>query len=230
MTKKDSDVRVGVIGFGGAGLAQTNHFSRMEGTEVTAIFDPKPEGRRRARLKAPGIPVADEFDDFMASGINAVAVCSPDKTHVDYVVAAMKAGLHVVCEKPLTDSLEGCRRILNAQAKANGVVAAVQHQMRFLPVHVGMKEIIQSGRLGAISYVEGYYVHNLTVRASLYDNWRFADNATPLIYSGCHFVDLIRWLLDDEVEEVMGMANNVSFPEYPESDLNVILLRFRETK
>jgi predicted dehydrogenase len=227
MKKKDNDVRVGVIGFGGAGQAQTGHFSSMDGTEVTAIFDPKPEGRRRARLISPRIMVTDKFDEFMASGINAIAVCSNDKTHADYVVAAIEAGLHVVCEKPLTDSLEGCRRILNAQATANGVIAAVQHQMRFLPVHIRMKELIQSGKLGTISYIEGYYVHNLTVRASLYDNWRFTDNATPLVYSGCHFVDLIRWLLGDEVEEVMGMANNVSFPEYPESDLNVILLRFR---
>src|SRR5262249_15701381 len=52
-------------------------------------------------------------------------------------------------------------------------------------------------------------------------------NATPLVYSGCHFVDLLRWLLEDEVEEVSGMANNIAFPEYPESDLNVILLRFK---
>ena len=227
MKKKDNDVRVGVIGFGGAGQAQTGHFSSMDGTEVTAIFDPKPEGRRRARLISSRIMVTDKFDEFMASGINAIAVCSNDKTHADYVVSAMEAGLHVVCEKPLTDSLEGCRRILHAQATAKGVIAAVQHQMRFLPVHIRMKELIQSGKLGTISYIEGYYVHNLTVRASLYDNWRFTDNATPLIYSGCHFVDLIRWLLDDEVEEVMGMANNISFPEYPESDLNVILLRFR---
>lgn len=227
MIKKDNDVRVGIIGFGGAGRAQTHHFSRMNGTEVTAIFDPKREGLSRARLEWPRFLVTDKFEEFMASGINAVAVCSPDKTHADYVVAAIKKGLHVVCEKPLTDSLEGCRRILNAEAAAKGVIASVQHQMRFLPIHIRMKELIQSGKLGTISYIEGYYVHNLTVRASLYDNWRFTDNATPLVYSGCHFVDLIRWLLQDEVEEVMGMANNVSFPEYPESDLNVILLRFR---
>ena len=227
MKNNEIEVRVGIIGFGGAGLAQTNHFQRMDGSEVIAIFDPKPEGCNRARFYFPKILVTNNFDEFMKSGINTVAVCSPDNTHADYVVAALETRFHVICEKPLTDSLEGCHRILKAEMAADGVVAAVQHQMRFLPVHIRMKDLIQSGKLGKISYMEGYYVHNLTARASLYDNWRFTDNATPLIYSGCHFVDLLRWLLNDEVEEIMGMSNNISFPEYPESDLNVVLLRFR---
>ena len=206
-------VRVGIVGFGGAGMAQLGHFTSIPGCQVIAIYDPKVGGLTRARAAAPGAFTTDNFQEFMASGVNAIAVCSPDKTHADYVVAAIEAGMHVVCEKPLTDSLEGCRRILDIQSKAKGVIAAVQHQMRFLPVHLEMKRLVKSGRLGRISYIEGYYVHNLTKRASLYDDWRFTDNATPLVYAGCHFVDLFRWLLDDEVEEVMGMANNIAFPD-----------------
>lgn len=224
---KDIDLKVGIIGFGGAGMAQLWHFNQMSGCHVVAIYDPKPQGLDRAKLRAPGALATHDFNAFMASGINTVAVCSPDGTHADYVVAAIEAGLHVISEKPLTDSVDGYRRVLRAEAGNRGVVAAVQHQMRCLPVHVEMKRLIRSGNLGRISYLEGYYVHNLTERAFLYDNWRATDNATPLVYSGCHFVDLLRWLIDDEVEEVMGMANHLAFPEYPESDLNVVLLRFK---
>ena len=221
------DLRVGIVGFGGAGMAQFGHFSNMPGCQVVAIFDPHEGGLRRAKAMAPAVFATASFPEFMASGLDAVAVCSPDSTHADYIVAALEAGKHIVCEKPLTDSLEGCRRILEAEAKASHVVAAVQHQMRFLPVHREIKRTIDSGELGRIGYIEGYYVHNLTTRAAAHHPWRFTDNATPLVYSGCHFVDLLRWLLADEVEEVMGMANNIAFPEYPESDLNVILLRFK---
>ena len=220
-------LKVGIVGFGGAGIAQFGHFSDICGTEVVAVFDPHENGVNRAKSMVPGALVTDDFEKFMAAGADMIAVCSPDKTHADYVIAALKAGKHVVCEKPLSDSLDGCRRILNAEAKANGVIAGVQHQMRFLPVHREMKRLIKSGKLGRLSYIEGYYVHNLTQRASLYDNWRYTDNATPLVYSGCHFVDLLRWLLSEEVEEVVGMANNIAFPEYPESDLNVLLFRFK---
>jgi len=223
----DGSVKVGIIGFGGAGMAQLWHFNQMRGCKVIAIHDPKPDGLRRAKLRAPDALATHDFKAFMASGIDTVAVCSPDSTHADYVVAAIDAGFHVISEKPLTDSLEGCRRVLIASTRSPGVVAAVQHQMRCLPVHLAMKGLIRSGKLGRISYLEGYYVHNLTERAFLYDDWRATDNATPLVYSGCHFVDLLRWLLDDEVEEVIGMANHLAFPKYPESDLNVVLLRFK---
>jgi len=221
------ELRVGIVGFGGAGLAQYSHFQALKECRVVAVYDPKQAGLDRARQLSNTLSLTDDFDKFLAHDLDVVAVCSPDKTHADYMVRSLEAGRHVICEKPLTDSLDGCRRILQAESQSPGCVAAVQHQMRFLPLYIRMKQLVGSGELGKISYVEGYYVHNLTRRAKLYDYWRFEDNATPLVYSGCHFVDLLRWLLDDEVVEVMGMANNLAFPEYPESDLNIILLRFR---
>src|SRR6185295_9259477 len=100
-------------------------------------------------------------------------------------------------------------------------------QMRFVPLHRRMKALVGAGALGAISYLEGYYVHDLTLRAFVTDRWRETDNATPLVYSGCHFVDLLRWLADEEIVEVFAAANNIAFPEYPESDLNLVTLRFQ---
>jgi predicted dehydrogenase len=77
-----------------------------------------------------------------------------------------------------------------------------------------------------LSYLEGYYVHNLTTRAFANDPWRRTDNATPLVYSGCHFVDLLRWFAGEEIVEVFAAANHIAFTEYPESDLNLVMLRF----
>src|SRR5439155_26498589 len=85
---------------------------------------------------------------------------------------------------------------------------------------------IRSGALGRLSYLEGYYVHNLTRRAFANDLSRRSDNATPLVYSGCHFVDLLRWFAGADIVEVFAAANHIAFPEYPESDLNVAVLRF----
>lgn len=220
------NLNIGIVGFGGAGLAQFGHFKAM-GCKVGAIFDPQPSGQQRARTLSPEATVTDDFAVFLKSGIDAVSICSPDRTHAEYFVRSIRAGKHTISEKPLTDSLDGCREILTAARERPDCVAAVQHQMRFLPVHLAMKKLVTSGELGQIAYLEGCYIHNLTERAGLYDQWRFTDNATPLIYSGCHFVDLLRWLLEEEVVEVMGMANNVAFPKYPESDTNVVILRFQ---
>ncbi len=219
-------LKIGIVGFGGAGMAQYGHFYSL-GCPVTAVFDPHAAGQQRARNFSGGMLVTGDFDQFLAADLDAVSICSPDRTHADYYARSLRAGKHTIAEKPLTDSLDGCREILAAMRERPDCVAATQHQMRFLPVHLEMRRLLQARQLGQLSYLEGYYIHNLTQRASLYDRWRFEDNATPLIYSGCHFVDLLRWLLDDEVVEVSGMANNLAFPEYPESDTNITLLRFR---
>jgi predicted dehydrogenase len=217
--------RVGIIGFGGAGQAHYFYFSCIAGCRVTKVFDPKPAAGKRARAHAPDTIVSEEEEAFWPD-LDAVVICTPDATHASYVVKALARGLHVLVEKPLTDSVEGLCAIRRASAAAPSQVVAVVHQMRFVPLHKRIKALAEAGSLGTLSYLEGYYVHDLTTRAFQNDRWREADNATPLVYSGCHFVDLLRWFAGEEIVEVFAAANHRSFPEYPESDLNLVTLRF----
>jgi predicted dehydrogenase len=217
-------LRVGIIGFGGAGEAHAFYFSCVSGCVVTKVFDANPQGLARAAVRAPQLTRCDTLDRFWPD-LDAVVVCTPDRTHADYIVQALGRGIHVLCEKPIADSIDGIVRIRAAERQSDRVVAVV-HQMRFVPLHQRVHGVIRSGALGPLSYLEGYYVHNLTRRAFANDAWRRTDNATPLVYSGCHFVDLLRWFAGAEVTEVFAAANNVAFPNYPESDLNVAILRF----
>jgi predicted dehydrogenase len=218
-------LRIGIIGFGGAGQAHWSYFSCIPGCEVTKVFDPKPGGLERAAEIPASFKTCDDLLSFWTD-LDVVSICSPDSTHGDYIVGALEHGLHVLCEKPLTDSFEGVCKIREATDTSDRVVAVV-HQMRFVPLHRKIKRILEEKELGHISYLEGYYVHDLTERAFHYDDWRKTDNATPLVYSGVHFVDLLRWFADDEIVEVFAAANHLAFPEYPESDLNLVTLRFR---
>lgn len=218
-------MRIGIIGFGGAGIAHYLNFRCVPGVRITKIFDPKELGRRRATTLAPNLPAYTDIELFWRD-LDAVTICSPDSTHADYIELATARGLHVLCEKPLTDSIEGVRRINEAQRRS-GRIIAVLHQMRFVPLFSRMKQLIDSGELGRIGYLEGYYVHDLRKRAFAYDEWRRTDSATPMVYAGCHFFDLLRWFLNDEVREIYAAANNLSFPEYPESDLTIATMKFR---
>lgn len=220
-------LRIGLIGFGGAGQAHAVYFGAIPGCTIDAVYDPSPEGCARARARLPQARVTERLDQFWG-GLDAVSVCSPDRTHADYIVDALARGLHVVCEKPLTDSVDGVKRIVTAARGARPVVAVV-HQMRFVPLHQRIKERLDAGALGVVSYFEGLYVHDLRDRAFVNDVWRRTDNATPLVYSGCHMVDLLRWFAgdSDEVVEVFAAANHRAFPEYPECDLTTVTLRFR---
>jgi len=217
-------MRVGIIGFGGAGQAHTFYWSCVAGCRVTKIFDPNPAAAARA-ARVAGAVFFDDLDRFWTD-LDAVAVCTPDATHAEYAVAALGRGLHVLVEKPLADSHEAVRAIRCAAASAPRQTIAVVHQMRFVPLHQRIKSLAASGALGRLSYLEGYYVHDLTTRAFANDPWRATDNATPLVYSGCHFVDLLRWIAGEEIVEVFASAGHRAFPEYPESDLNLVTLRF----
>ena len=218
-------LRVGIIGFGGSGQAHAFYWSCVAGCRVTKIFDPKPAAADRAAAHAPSAMFCTDEARFWPD-LDAVVVCTPDATHAGYVVGALAQGLHVLVEKPLTDSLEGLCAIRRAAAAAPAQVVAVVHQMRFVPLHRRMKALVRDGALGALSYLEGYYVHDLTRRAFQTDRWRETDNATPLVYSGCHFVDLLRWIAGEEIVEVFAAAGHRAFPAYPESDLNVVTMRF----
>jgi predicted dehydrogenase len=219
-------LRVGVIGFGGAGQAHAFYFDAIPDCRIDAVYDPRPEGCTRARARLPHARVMDQLDQFW-DGLDAVSVCSPDGTHADYIVSALERGLHVVCEKPLTDSIAGVRRIVAAERRAGKVVAVV-HQMRFVPLHQEIQQRLSRHALGTVSFLEGLYVHDLRERAFVNDVWRRTDNATPLIYSGCHMVDLLRWFAgaDDEIVEVYAASNHRAFSDYPECDLTTVTLRF----
>ena len=218
-------LRIGIIGFGGAGQAHYFYWTCVAGCRVTKIFDPKPAGAARAAASsAAGVFYAAE--DRFWPDLDAVVVCTPDATHARYVIAALERGIHVLVEKPLCDSIEGLCAIRRAAAAAPAQVVAVVHQMRFVPLHQRIKALVDAGALGVLSYLEGYYVHDLTSRAFQNDRWREEDNATPLVYSGCHFVDLLRWLAGEEIVEVFAAAGHRAFPAYPESDLNLVTLRF----
>jgi predicted dehydrogenase len=218
-------LRIGIIGFGGAGQAHSFYWSCVAGCRVTKIFDPKPGASARAAARGLADRLLADENRFWPD-LDAVVVCTPDATHAGYIVKALERGLHVLVEKPITDSSEGLRAIRRAAAAAPSQVVAVVHQMRFVPLHQRIKALVEAGALGALSYLEGYYVHDLTSRAFQNDRWREEDNATPLVYSGCHFVDLLRWFAGEEIVEVFAAAGHRAFPEYPESDLNLVTLKF----
>ena len=109
----------------------------MTGCRVTKVFDPKPAALARAAAIAPAVERCADLGAFWGD-LDAVSVCTPDSTHADYIVAALGHDLHVMSEKPLTDSVDGIRRILAAERDA-GRVVAVLHQMRFVPLHEEIK-------------------------------------------------------------------------------------------
>ncbi|HEV3014499.1 MAG TPA: Gfo/Idh/MocA family oxidoreductase, partial [Actinomycetota bacterium] len=117
-------VRVALVGAGRAGLVHGRNFSAgVPGARLVAIADPDPEARQRVAAELGcRRTLADPLDAATDDGVDAVVVASPTFTHAAVAVAALEAGKHVLCEKPLASSLEEAERI---QAAADGSSGAL---------------------------------------------------------------------------------------------------------
>jgi predicted dehydrogenase len=221
-------IRICIVGFGGAGIAHASFLSQMAGAHIVAIYDPDPAARRRFTEATSRALFTNSYDELKQQRCDAWIICSPDEYHAEQINDACRLNLHVLCEKPITTGdMAAARLVADIGRRNKECIIAVQHQMRFVPLFRKARHLIRQKTFGNIFYIEGYYVHDLRQRSMIHHPWRFEQNATPLTYAGCHFVDLFRWLLDDEAVEIYVMGNNIAFPAYPESDCNVAIMRFR---
>ncbi|HEO71179.1 MAG TPA: Gfo/Idh/MocA family oxidoreductase, partial [Candidatus Hydrogenedentes bacterium] len=117
-------IRVGIIGCGK--IAHVDHvpgYLLAKGAKVVSLFDVKPkqvEALRQAfHLDAESY---QDFDAFLGSGIDAVSICTPNYLHYPQVMAALKAGLHVLCEKPMAATTAEASRMVHAARKAGNVL------------------------------------------------------------------------------------------------------------
>ncbi len=160
---------VGVIGYGYWGPNLVRNFSEAPGSRVVAVCDQRAERLSLAAARCPGAKmVTRPADVFADPAVEAVVIATPISTHFDLALAALKAGKHVLVEKPMTSSVEQGERLLEAAAKARRVVM-VGHTF----VHSGavrkIKEFVDGGRLGKLFYYDsvrvnlGLFQHDVNV-------------------------------------------------------------------
>ncbi|MGO4234506.1 Gfo/Idh/MocA family protein [Pseudarthrobacter sp. YAF2] len=160
-------------------------------------------------LGAPG-PIAS-FDPadltafIQANNIDRVVVTTPDYTHADYIVEALRAGADVVVEKPLTIDAEGCRRITKA-VQETGRNVVVTFNYRYSPRNSALKEIIQSGVIGKVTSIDFSWVLDTVHGADYFRRWHREkkNSGGLLIHKASHHFDLVNWWIDDVPERVFA--------------------------
>jgi len=225
----DGKLRVAVFGCGGGGMMHLSHYLWHPETLVCAVFDP--DARRFADLEtrfpflAPEVQRTTDYETILARrDIDIVSICTPDHTHARYAVAALEAGAHVLCEKPMATTLEDCALIIRAADRARTTFCVFQ-QMRFVPRNAAIKRLLDSGQLGEVIYAETSYIHNMAGRATEFSRWRVdPEHFQHPITGACHHVDMLRWLVG-EVEEVYTIGSHKGLPDYPVDDTYVTTLK-----
>ncbi|MFJ3672687.1 Gfo/Idh/MocA family protein [Streptomyces sp. NPDC090106] len=185
-------VRVGVIGAGWIGKEHIRRLTdTVTGARVTAVTDIDPERAAEAAAPVGARVLPDGAAVVAAEDVDAVLVTSWGPTHAEHVLNAVAAGKPVFCEKPLATTAEDCLRIVEAEQAHGRRLVQVGFMRRYDVGYRQMKQVIDSGRIGAPLIVHCAH-RNPTVPESYTSGMAALDTAV-------HEVDVLRWLLDDEI-------------------------------
>src|SRR6187431_2063452 len=151
-----ADIRAAVIGTGFIGTVHVEELRRI-GVQVRGVLGSTAE---RGAARAEALGVAHAYPSLEAilddPDVDVVHVTSPNDLHVPQARAILAAGKHVVCEKPLAMTAAESAGLVE-EARASGLVNAVNFNIRFYPLHQHVREVVAAGTLGEVRFVTGHY-------------------------------------------------------------------------
>ena len=191
-------LRFGLIGCGGVGPTHAGALLRIEEAELVAVADLIPERASDlgGKLGLTKVYASDEAL-LAAPDVDVVCICTPSGLHAEHAIRAMRAGKHVVVEKPMEVTREACDRMIRVQ-RETGRKLTIISQHRFDPATILVKEAIDSGKLGRIILADASV--KWWRKQQYYDvaPWRGTwamDGGGSLMNQGVHTVDVLQWLV-----------------------------------
>jgi predicted dehydrogenase len=162
-------ITIGVIGYGYWGPNLVRNFSEAAGARVGFVTDLHPARLSQAAARYPAIKVSTDYRDLINdAAVDAVAVATPVSSHFELAMAALRAGKHVLVEKPMTSTSEQSLALID-EAERRGLVLMVDHTFVYTSAVKKIRELTQSGDLGEIYYYDsvrinlGLFQHDVNV-------------------------------------------------------------------
>ncbi len=201
-------VKIGLVGVG-RGLGYGNIAYKDPRCSITALCDAD-EGAlavQEKELEVPASACYTDYNSFLDKGVmDAVIIATPIPAHADQTVKALEAGKHVLSEVTMSNTLEGCRKTVDAAKKADSIYMLAENCI-YWPFIQQWKQWIENGRLGEILYAEAEYLH--PIRELLIDpasgkrTWR-ADR--PPIHYCSHSLGPLLFLMKDKISRVTALG------------------------
>ena len=191
-------IGIALIGAGNRGKTHLRVFRHIEGVSLVGVYDVEP-------IKS--LEVSKEFNIKRYSSLNellndnevdAVIIATPDYTHAQITLEALKHGKHVLCETPMAYTYSEVFEIIK-EVERNNVVYVLGNEVRFWPIFRKVKEMNEKRVFGKIFYAETEYLHNIEdlIKRTL---WR--KKQTTILGGGVHAIDILRWIVG-EFDEVI---------------------------
>ncbi len=190
-------LRAGVIGAGA--ISTRSHIPAYQAAgdvNVVAVCDVKKE-RAASVAKELEIPASyGDYRDMLANeDLDLVSVCIPNALHAQAAIDAMRAGAHVLCEKPMAVAYADAREMV-AVSQETGKSLTIGHHMRYQPATRAAKDLVMQGRLGNVYYAKASYLRRSGIPG--YGSWftnKDLAGGGALMDIGCHMLDLVLWLM-----------------------------------
>lgn len=206
--QRANDIKVGVVGYGGAFNMGKVHLEEMQkaGMTPTAIAEIDPARLKVGTQNFPGIETYPSLSAMLKkSAVDLVTIITPHNTHAPLALEALKAGRHVVCEKPMAIATAECDAMI-AAARKNGVVLSTYHNRHWDSPIMAAVQHIESGMIGEVVRVEAHW----GTRSQPQDWWRTSKSISGgILYDwGVHLLEYSLQIIHSDIVEVTGYAKN----------------------
>ncbi len=219
-------IRIGILGCGRIAGRHAKHINQQ--ASLAGVCDIVGE-KARALGQEFDVPYFEDLNAFLEQKeMDVVAICTPNGLHAEHTIQALKAGFHVLCEKPMAISSSDCGEMINTAERSNKRLFIVK-QNRFNPAIEEVKRKIDEGGFGRIYSIQLNCFWNRNFAYYNQSDWKGTkklDGGT-LFTQFSHFVDLLYWMIGD-VEESTAMLKNYAHQEVIEfEDTGVVSLKFK---
>ena len=202
-------MRAAVVGYGGMGGWHVEHLLKSDVCELAGIYDIRKERTELAQSR--GIHAYASYEELLADEtVELITVAIPNDSHEEVVIAALNAGKNVICEKPVTLSLESLERMI-AAAEKNGVRFTTHQNRRWDVDYLSMKQIYDSGEIGKVLNIESR-VHG---SRGIPSDWRGEkEHGGGMLYDwGIHLIDQILMIFGWDVKRVYCVCDHITNKE-----------------
>ena len=208
-SRKDKKVRIGIIGTGSIANAHAFACSAIPNVEIVALADIA-QGAAESFSDRHGIdaPIFSNHHDLLAmGGLDAVTVCTPNDVHAPISIDAIKAGKHVLCEKPMSASIADAKAMVVAARKSK-VRTMTGYTKRFFKGSRFLHDLLRREDLGRVFHIRACYLQSWLSNPNTPIVWRLEQNRTGsgvLGDLGSHITDLAQFIMGDTITRVNGM-------------------------
>lgn len=214
----------------GCGRISLNHIQAAKNNqlEIVAVCDIVPEKMSGLDLPSGTRKYTDHKELLEKEKPQLVAVATESGKHAAIAIDCIEAGCNVIIEKPIALSLGDADRIISL-AREKGVLVCINHQNRFNKAVQYIRSAIESKRFGRLFYGTAHIRWNRDQDYYLQAPWRgtWEQDGGALMNQCIHNIDLLRWLMGNEIEEVFAYTDNLNHPYVESEDLGLALVRFK---